>query len=65
MAKSCRLDEDRVVSELRQLAAALPDHIAAARDRAITQTLDKTHVKRVSEMMIEHARQQPAAFRNQ
>lgn len=65
MAKSCRLDEDHVVSTLKQLAFALPDHVAAARDQAIAQKLNKTHVKRASDMIIEHARQRSAAFKNQ
>lgn len=56
-ARACAVDEDRVLDMLADIAQALPDHVAAARDQAIRDGLDKAVVTRLAKQLIAHAKE--------
>ena len=60
LAAACTLDEGRTLSRLIEMANALPDTIAAARAKALTDGLDPKIVMLLTTQLIEHARERQA-----
>jgi serine/threonine-protein kinase HipA len=54
LAGRCKLDEAQLLDRVRALAQMLPDHIVAARDRALQQKLRERPVRKASELMLKH-----------
>jgi serine/threonine-protein kinase HipA len=54
LARACVVREDRVLGMLADMARELPDHISAARDRAIAEGLDEAVVARLTACLISH-----------
>jgi serine/threonine-protein kinase HipA len=56
VARACAVPEDHVLGMLAEIARALPDHIAGARDQAVRQGLDKAVVVPLAKQLIAHVR---------
>jgi serine/threonine-protein kinase HipA len=56
LAKSCGLEEDRVIDVATRMAAALPDHVTDARAKALADGLNAAVIEPLASMLIDHAR---------
>lgn len=54
LARRCKLDEAQMLDRVRTIAQMLPDHIVAARDRALQRKLREQPVRKASELMLKH-----------
>ena len=63
LARSCALDEGRVLSLLTAMADALPDVVSAANAKARTEGLSKQIVGPLAEQLIANARKRLASLR--
>lgn len=51
LARGCRLDEEEVLAQLRELASALPDAICDAARAALEQGLNAAHITQAADLM--------------
>jgi serine/threonine-protein kinase HipA len=63
LARSCRIDEGRMISRLKDLGRSLPDHIADAGKQTLRQGLSKKYVAPFSEQLITHVEQRLAKIK--
>ena len=55
LAAACELDEEPLLGRITRMAEDLPDAIAAARDHALTEGLNRTAINPLATQLIEHA----------
>jgi serine/threonine-protein kinase HipA len=55
IAHACAMDEDRLLSMAIDMARALPDHIAGARQQLLKERLSKSIVSPLAEQLVAHA----------
>jgi len=61
-ALACGLDAEALINRLRQMAEMLPDVIAAAREQALQDGLDRSFVTDLAAKLIKHASSRRAAL---
>lgn len=61
LARACAIEEDRVLTLLTDMAQALPDHISAARDQALTDGLARNAIAPLARQLIAHVKERLAA----
>lgn len=55
LARLCALEEDRVLGLIQEMAKALPDHISAARAKAIRDGLSASIIDPLAQLLNDHA----------
>ena len=59
LARACALEEERLLTMVTDVARALPDHIASARQQAITDGLSKSIIEPLAQQLIAHVQLAP------
>jgi serine/threonine-protein kinase HipA len=62
LAKSCKLDEDHVVTWLHEVGTALPDHVVNATEQALIEGLDPQIVGVLRDQLLEHIQERVASI---
>lgn len=62
LARACEIDEGRMFDMLDDMARVLPDHVSAARERAIVNGLSKNAVVPLARQLAAHARERRAVI---
>lgn len=62
LARTCGIDEERLITMLRAMAKALPDEISAARDQALAEGLSESVIGPLARQLIGHVRERLAAI---
>jgi serine/threonine-protein kinase HipA len=62
LARACSLEEERLLTLIREMASALPEHIAAAREQALTDGLAERAIVPLSRQLVAHTKQRFAAI---
>jgi serine/threonine-protein kinase HipA len=62
LADACAIDEERVLAMLIEMARALPDHIADAREQARSDRLEKKILVPLARQLIDHVRERRATL---
>lgn len=62
LAQNCAVDEERMLAMLIELARAMPDHVAAARDQALADGLAPGIVAPLAEQLIAHSEDRLASL---
>lgn len=62
LARSCAIDEERVISMLTEMAKALPDEISAARAQALVDGLSKNIIAPLAQRLITHVHDRLASI---
>lgn len=57
LARTCGIEEERLVTMLRAMAEALPDEISAARDQALAEGLSESIMAPLAQQLIGHVRE--------